>query len=107
MKRSQHLNKELRELNLCIFLSRVLLFLYKGSTIQFLGLMIATFWSWVSYKITDTVIAAPFLFVAMYIFVRFYWIPTFTASNDVEEMEIDLIKYRKQRDEIRIQLIQN
>jgi hypothetical protein len=107
MKKSQHLNKELRELNLCIFLSQILLFLFKGSTIQVLGLMIAALWSLVSYKITDTVIAAPFLFVAMYIFVRFYWIPTFTASNDVEEMEIDLIKYRKQRDEIRIQLSQN
>lgn len=106
MKRSQHLNKELRELNLCIFLSRVLLFLYKESTIQVLGLMIAALWSLVSYKITDTIIAAPLLFASMYLFVKYLWVPSFTIE-DIKELQIDLNHFQKEREEIRIQLSQN
>lgn len=106
MKKQKHLNKALRELKLCIFLSRVLLFLYKGSNIQLLGLFIAGFWSWVSCKITDTVIAAPLLFAGMYLFVKYLWVPSFT-KEDVEELQMDLNKFQKEREEIRIQLIQN
>lgn len=107
MKKSQHLNKELRELNLCIFLSRLLLFLYKESTIQVLGLFIAGFWSWVSYKITGTVVATPLVVAGMFVFVRFLWVPALTEGNDVKELEIDLNIYQKERDDIRIQLSQN
>lgn len=106
MKKSQQLQKQLRELNLCIFLSRILLLLYKESAIQVLGLMIAAFWSWVSYKATDSVIAAPILFASMYLFVKYLWVPSFTIE-DIKELQIDLNHFQKEREEIRIQLSQN
>ncbi len=105
MEIKKKLKKELRELIFFILLSRVLLFLYKKSTIQFLGLLIAAFCSWASYKLVDTLIAAPFVVAGMYIFVRFRWVPALTQGKDIKEMESDLMKYYKERDEILVQLI--
>jgi hypothetical protein len=104
METKKKLKKELRELNFFIILSRVLLFLYKKSTIQILGLLIAAFWSWASYKWTGNLIAAPFVVAGMFVFVRFGWVPAMTKGKDVKEMETDISKYQKERDEILIQL---
>lgn len=104
METKKKLKKELRELNFFIVLSRVLLFLYKKSTIQILGLVIAAFWSWASFIWAGTLIAAPFVVAGMFVFVRFGWVPALTKGNDVKEMEIDLSKYQKERDEILLQL---
>ncbi len=87
MKTHKELKKELRELKLCIIGTHVLLFLYKESTVQICSFLLASFWSAIGYYLSGNLKAAPFVFIASFIHVKYFWIPGLKIKESIREVE--------------------
>ena len=98
------LKKDLRELKLVILCTKVLLILYKKSSIQIFGLLIALLWTYVSYWWKGTLAPGVFIVSGMFLFVKYAWLPALTESNDVNEIKIELNKLQQEEKEKTMQL---
>lgn len=58
-----------------LIIAKLLMFLYSERGIQILGFIVATFWSLISYLNDGNLYAAPVLYIALLLYVKFLWIP--------------------------------
>jgi len=107
MENNQNKKAELREIKLCIVATRVLLFFYKVSTIQITGLLLATFWSMAGYYMSGNFNAAPFVFIATFLIVKYWWIPDLKIEESRKEMEEILIECINEKKELRATMKSN
>lgn len=105
MKNEKSLNSQLREANLIIFLSKVLLtIVHNVKAIQIWGLLIALFWCGYLFYTTGSLNGAPIIVIVGFLFVKFYWVPSSNIEVQREELRKDIIEYTEVKNSILLKI---
>ena len=67
-----------------------MIMLYTEKAIQICGLIISAFWCTFSYINDGNLIAAPFIVIGLFLFVKFLWIPNMNLAKNSKELQENL-----------------